>query len=298
MQFEEDVIDKQSEIYYEIRTSFSNVNFPHKHDYYEISFLMDGAFLYNYGDRQYYAETGTLMLARPFDVHEKVEIKPFKLFQIAFPQKTFRDMVQYLGEDLNLEELVQRPDFVIQTLTVEQQRYVASRFEDLINTDYQDKALTRAKLRILLVALLTEYFFRMNSRREFRDNIEPWLKKALYAMQCKENFTEGLAAMLRISGCTHEHLCRVMKQHLGTTPTAYINALRMGYAESLLLHTDMEILDICYESGFNNLGYFYRVFKEKNQVSPKKFRAVYEKQKNLELVSHIVAKEVVEKPAG
>ena len=59
------------------------------------------------------------------------------------------------------------------------------------------------------------------------------------------------------------------------TPVEYINKLRFGYAESLILKTDMEILDVCIEIGIENLGYFYKEFKKRFGMSPSAYRKKY-----------------------
>lgn len=91
-------------------------------------------------------------------------------------------------------------------------------------------------------------------------------------MKKKDNFTQGLSALLNISGRTHEHLCREFKKHLSLTPTEYINTLRLNYAENLLLNTDMDIITVCYNSGFDNLSYFYKLFKLRFNSTPFSYR--------------------------
>ena len=49
----------------------------------------------------------------------------------------------------------------------------------------------------------------------------------------------------------------------------------------MLVDTTMSIAEICYESGFNNLSNFNRIFKKKKMVSPKDFRANYKKKRIL-----------------
>ncbi|SHH72406.1 helix-turn-helix domain-containing protein, partial [Clostridium grantii] len=46
------------------------------------------------------------------------------------------------------------------------------------------------------------------------------------------------------------------------------------YAKNLLTNTNMSILDISMESGFENLSHFYHLFKKNFQVTPAKFRKI------------------------
>ena len=74
---------------------------------------------------------------------------------------------------------------------------------------------------------------------------------------------------------------RFFKLRTGKTLQDYITDIRLGYALRMLVDTTMSIAEICYESGFNNLSNFNRIFKKKKYVSPKDFRANYKKKRIL-----------------
>lgn len=99
-----------------------------------------------------------------------------------------------------------------------------------------------------------------------------WIAAILTEMKKKENFTKGLPALLEVSGLAHGYLCRVFKKYVHTTPTDYINEQRLNYASNLLRHSDIDIVNICLESGFSNLSHFYHVFKEKFNTTPADYR--------------------------
>jgi len=53
----------------------------------------------------------------------------------------------------------------------------------------------------------------------------------------------------------------------------YVNQIRLAEAERLLNTSRLTITEIAYEVGYANVTHFNRVFKEKNNMSPKQFRA-------------------------
>jgi AraC-like DNA-binding protein len=55
------------------------------------------------------------------------------------------------------------------------------------------------------------------------------------------------------------------------TYTDFVNQYRINYSKQLLLQ-DLSISAICYESGFENLSYFNRVFKKQVGMSPSQFK--------------------------
>ncbi len=66
--------------------------------------------------------------------------------------------------------------------------------------------------------------------------------------------------------------CRYIKKTTLLTYTDFVNQYRINYSKQLLLQ-DMSITACCYESGFENLSYFNRVFKKQEGISP----SVYQK---------------------
>lgn len=64
----------------------------------------------------------------------------------------------------------------------------------------------------------------------------------------------------------------LFKSMEGETIVRYINRKRVEYAAELLQTTDLDILAIALESGFNDLSYFNRTFKKVKGLTPSAFR--------------------------
>ncbi len=79
-----------------------------------------------------------------------------------------------------------------------------------------------------------------------------------------------IAAELRI---TPNHLNKLFRRYLGTSPQLYLQNRRLLHAESLLKNSLRRIQEIAFESGFSDPNYFSRCFKEKNGITPKQFRS-------------------------
>jgi AraC-like DNA-binding protein len=65
---------------------------------------------------------------------------------------------------------------------------------------------------------------------------------------------------------------RDFKNLYNQTPGKWLNEKRLEYAKALLLTTDMNVNEICYESGFRNSSHFNKTFKDKYEITPKQFR--------------------------
>lgn len=59
-----------------------------------------------------------------------------------------------------------------------------------------------------------------------------------------------------------------------TTPYKWIKAKRLEYAKELLMESDLNVNQICFESGFINNSHFIKSFKEKFNLPPHQFKTI------------------------
>ncbi len=69
-----------------------------------------------------------------------------------------------------------------------------------------------------------------------------------------------------------QYLSSVFTSEVGVGFSAYISDLRLKTATEFLLQNNLNITEICYESGYRNLSHFLRSFKQKYGVTPKEYR--------------------------
>ena len=78
-----------------------------------------------------------------------------------------------------------------------------------------------------------------------------------------------------IAGLVHmapASACRFFKSSTGLSIFEYLNKIKIDYACKLLLNTDLNIVDISYDSGFNNLSHFNKQFRKFLGKTPTEFR--------------------------
>lgn len=86
----------------------------------------------------------------------------------------------------------------------------------------------------------------------------------------KENIT--LESIAEIAHMTPQAFCKYFKERTHKTFIEFVNEVRIGHACKLLFEDNYNILQICYESGFNNLSNFNRQFKKITGMSPIEYR--------------------------
>lgn len=67
-------------------------------------------------------------------------------------------------------------------------------------------------------------------------------------------------------------VCRFFKSSTGLTIFEYLNKIKIDYSCKLLLNTDLSIVDISYDCGFNNLSHFNKQFRKFLGQTPSQFR--------------------------
>ena len=65
---------------------------------------------------------------------------------------------------------------------------------------------------------------------------------------------------------------------MGITPSEYLRAKRIKYAEYLLHSDEYNISEIAYKVGFNNPRYFSKYFQEAYGVTPSQYKKNLEAQ--------------------
>jgi len=79
--------------------------------------------------------------------------------------------------------------------------------------------------------------------------------------------------LARVSGVSAAHFARSFKHAFGIPPHRYLLTRRIERAKALLRDTDLSITEIAFDTGWNSLGTFGRIFRDITGESPGELRA-------------------------
>lgn len=124
-------------------------------------------------------------------------------------------------------------------------------------------------LRIL--AILTDHDLFLRSEANYDKRVEEIKKVITYIMEnYKEKiYIQDLADLVNMN---EQYFCRFFKKAIGRSPIAYVNDYRIKQAVHLLKETDLQVMEICLECGFNNLGNFLKEFRKYTNTTPLQYR--------------------------
>jgi len=71
------------------------------------------------------------------------------------------------------------------------------------------------------------------------------------------------------------YFSRLFKRELGLTYSSYINKVKVKKAKELLEETNLPIINISLDLGYDDCGYFIKIFKKNYGVTPANYRKTY-----------------------
>jgi len=267
------LIDPQTQSNYHIVESVKHAYPLHGHDFYEIFVILAGRCTHLVNGEIQTLEAGEMAFIRPGDTHgyDYCGEDDCRFMNINFYTEVVESALEFVGSPGFSARLKRSKLPPILRLAPADVDYLMQKGGLIGVCATIDKSKARSAARSWLVDALTLYF--LDDRDGNQKAMPAWLDHLLLELQKRENFTGGPSRLSELSGRSAGHLNRVFNQYLQTTPTAYLNRLRLAHARNLLLATSLGIMEVAYEAGFDNLSHFYHLFKKQYGASPGRIRS-------------------------
>ncbi len=239
---------------------------PHYHDYFEVFLVERGQAWHVVNGIEQRLTPGTVVFMRPSDVHAiAAERGTCQIINIMFRTETAEHLVTRYA-DAFAGRFFWSPGLLPATTTL-----AGPRIERAINTMLELQT-THRRLELIEEFLMTLLVRVVDLPSKSGEKLPGWLVDACTRAREPEVFRLGAAALVAEAGRGHEHVCRAMKAHLGLTPTAYINRIRMEQAALMLASSNAPIADVALACGIENLSHFYRTFRRHYGRTPRSYR--------------------------
>lgn len=252
----------------------------HSHSYYEFVYVESGSAEHIFKDKRITLNPGNYFIVPPNVPHGYAPVsgKDFRIYNVCFTpdiiDKTFN-----LGT--TLPEMLAHPLFDITVGSVDDSFYenvffcnndtVFQTVSVALSEYSQKKPNYRRMLRHIVCALLIEV-----SRNISPDTDEKGANGFVSDVvnYVNENYQSNieLTAICEELGYNHHYVGRCFKKQMGRTFTEYVHKIRIKKACFFLLSTTMSIAQVANSVGYQNITYFYRIFKEQTGTDPKSFR--------------------------
>lgn len=237
----------------------------HGSDEYEVHYFLGGQGSFLNGNQKFVLEPGSLFISPP-RVRHRIEASDTD------------DPISYYALLLQID-VDDEARILLEQKVSWQRCYRIGNTYRFFFEELREKALsTAAYMQMSAVHQLVSFLYLLiggdgDLRQGNSENIH--IEKALRYMQnsvFKGTTLKSLAGRLRIS---EEHLIRLFRQKLNTTPMKYLTKLRIEAATSMLISSDLYVYQIAERLQFNSEFHFSRVFKKYTGRSPKNYRNLY-----------------------
>jgi YesN/AraC family two-component response regulator len=110
---------------------------------------------------------------------------------------------------------------------------------------------------------------------EINSNIPFILKQSISYINKHIESTIDIQEIAKKTPWGYNHYIRIFKEYVGLTPYQYVVKKRIERAETLLIETDLKILQISFNLGFDSHGAFTKMFKKITGQTPEQYRTFY-----------------------
>lgn len=255
------LIDSHVQAGFHIENSIVHTTPLHFHDFHEIFIITAGKCIHRVNDKDQILSCGAMVFIRPGDSHYYAfyNNEDCQFININFYSELLEHALDYIGDRIFAQNLLSQKLPPCLQLSPDDMKAVIGKGEQFHLYSTFDKPKSKILAKGFLIDALTHFYLAYKGAQD--KSIPAWFDALLFQMQKKENFNGGIERLYAMSGKSKGHLNRIFKQCLDTTPTDYINRLKLNYARNLLLTTNLEIMDVAFEAGFANLSHFYHLFR-------------------------------------
>ncbi|WP_334072898.1 AraC family transcriptional regulator [Paenibacillus sp. A14] len=237
----------------------TNNTYPlHLHKNVEIAMALTGKIHIDINGKEYVLSEGDVAIIFPNQPHSYKTIEKNQIllifFDATFPGDFTGDLLHHIPDHSVVANHQVLPDLMTTLYKLYKEQC--------------DQRLLKAYTSVILGHALPLLFMR---KIDYKKDMELIPKILTYIDM---HFLEPISLnMLSIElGVSKFMISRIFSEQFRISFRDYINGQRAAFAHMLLLSTTNPVTDIAFDSGFNSLRSFYRVFKKEYGVTPNEFR--------------------------
>lgn len=251
---------------------------PHTHDYVEVIYMCQGTTTHIVNGQTILLNAGDLLFLNQSTTHEvcKADHEDLAVNFIVMPE-FFNNVLTLMGEEETplrrflVDCLCRRPSgagflhFKIAEV-IPLQNLVENLLFALLQNMPNKRKVSQMTMALLFMQLMghTEALDMPNGEQATIFRVLSYIET---------NYISGsLSALAESLHYDLYSLSREIKRKTGKNYTQLVQEKRLAQAAFLLKNTDRNVDDIANAVGYENMGYFHRIFKDCFGVSPKKYR--------------------------
>lgn len=253
-----------------------SVEYPHRHDFFEVLFLMHGSGIHVIDSNKYEIQPPCVFFMSPGQAHKLELSNDIEGYIFIFTSEF------YLLNRSNQNSLIEFPFFY--SVNQDNPPLIIDNLEDVAFLEVlfkkgivEDKSENQSKinlLRSLLDLILNTCSIRYFSvfKAEDKSKQQIIVKKFFHLIE-ENNYTNlSLYDYASMIGISPNHLTQTVKNYTGKTSSQIIKTKQILEIKRLLVHTNLSISEIASKLCFEDQSYFTKFFKRETGQTPLQYR--------------------------
>lgn len=262
---------------------------PHRHEFVQIIYISRGRLKHALHHTVFNVYRGDIFIIPPYVPHYFIDddVDPFEIIEFEFvpefiderfsadnPDNSFMDFA-YLEPFLVVEKEIRPRLKLCGGIQLEVERIFTEIIREYETQESNHQLLIRALLQKLLVLVGREFKRSITGTesQELFDRHRDALYQAITYIDENLSSTVSIEEASRVAMLSQSYFRYLFKLMFHKSFVEYVNDRRIAKASELLrTKPEMLIIDICYETGFNSVTHFNRVFRQTTGVTPTGYR--------------------------
>lgn len=261
----------------------------HRHEVFQINYITSGRVYHEINESRYELGKGHIFVIPPYVPHMLVPADEagYSLIELEFlPEFIFEPLSFDEERDTAVFDFAFVEPFLVAEqdvkprllLTGQKQQQVEEILESIWKgyTGRLDSFLLEIKADLLKLLVILGRYFREETNRNSNHHSHP-IEVMRVIRYLDEHYKEKITVdeLAKIANLSRSYFSCIFKDTTGKTLIEYITSLRLKHAAEMLCNSNWSISEICYESGFDSINHFNRVFKKEYGCSPLQYRKNY-----------------------
>lgn len=250
----------------------------HWHSFFEITYVESGTGFYYVNGKEYYMKAGDIIIFNHVDLHGwKVIDEDMSLLVMVFSTDFIADrtspfdydyLIPFMERGSNFRNKIGKEEKNTQLMvTIMREIYKESEEKE---SGYQ--LMIKANV-LRLLTVLTRHYQNPEINKQLIAKKKDEMKRLQESFHyIKDHFTEKITLedAANASFMSPTYFSYFFKKVTNEKFQDYLAKMRIKKAEELLKNTNLGVVDIASQCGFNNMSNFYRLFQKYNGTRPRK----------------------------
>ncbi len=266
------------------------IDFPkHSHDYIEMNYVVHGQFHQKVANQPMTLKQGDILLLNQHIEHELTACEKEDIIINFIIHPAFFDyilsnlstgfiqsqMIHFLMN--SMFDYNQTGQFLYYPVSdsIRIQEIMSQILEEM----FEESILSKSKIKFLMGLLILELIEQQNQSQQNNIHTEKHTFLTEVFRYIEENYREAnLQALATQFNQTAYWVSKQVKALTNQNFKDLVQEKRLLVAKNLLLYSDLSMQAIAEEVGYENISYFYRLFKQKYKLTPKAYQTQLHKK--------------------